>query len=185
MMPIFLTRLSAVALSALAVGLSLPACGGTDMMSGYTRAFGDHVSAYQAELQDHQSAIQSVTDLSSITGIETDHALRLQDHMVGMHTELQDMTNCAGPMGEQPDPQDVLADLDMMQQESDAHQQAMAGASDIDSALAEEVRHQDQMTTMMSGMHEHASAMMDGTASYSCHMAGGDMGGGDTGGGMM
>jgi hypothetical protein len=162
--------------------IGLPACGGSNMMSDYTRVFDQHAADYQAEIAGHQSAIAAAPDLSSIVMIEADHASALQDHMMGMRIELGDMTGCMGPSGEQVDPQQVTADLDGLQMESDAHLQAMSAATDLPSALAEEARHQNQLAAMMADMQTHSSAMMDGTAQYSCHMSGGETVGG---GGMM
>lgn len=147
----------------------ISACAGHDsLMSDHADLFDEHSSAYELELNDHESRIADTADLATIAVIEQEHSERIEKHMAGMRHEMGDMMSCMSSDGSWAHAAAATEDIERMDGECARHQEAMAAAEDVDAAREEESNHQHTMRGMVESMRSHAGMMMNGMMSMAC-----------------
>jgi hypothetical protein len=131
---------------------------------------GDHLQGLTAETTGHRLKMAGTTDLNAVAPLEGDHFGRSMSHMDAMMGSMNDMGMCRHSSGAGPDLTVMGDEIDKLRAECVGHRDAMAQATDLPAALAEEERHQTAMTDLMGRMGQTYQGMMGQARSYSCPM---------------
>lgn len=161
------------AIAALAL-IVAPGCSQDDMdMSHSLGEAGDHLQGLTAESANHRLKVGSAGDLNAVLSQEGEHYDRTMMHMNGMMGNMNDMRMCRHSSGGGPELTAMRDHIEKLRAECSGHRDAMAKATDMPAAMAEEARHQTAMTDLMGRMGQTFQGMMGQAASYSCPMHGG------------
>ncbi len=150
---------------------SLAACGGPDTitLSDYALTLGYHLDALSQEQTTHSSEISTLSRVDLIGPVELGHGERMDDHLDRMTRIMGAMMSCAGGTGSILDPASLAAVAHDLRSECDEHGMLMLSAHDMETALAEEARHQNTVGKQMDKMRRQMGAMMPpGSANGSC-----------------
>jgi hypothetical protein len=150
---------------------SLAACGGQDAiaLSDYALTLGYHLDALNKEQAAHSSEISSMSRVDLIGSVELAHGERMDDHLDRMTRVVGAMMSCAGGSGSIFDPASLAAVAHDLRSECDEHGMLMLSAHDMETALAEEGRHQNAVGKQLDKMRRQMTAMMPpGSANGSC-----------------
>ena len=136
-----------------------------DTMGDHAAALDDHMSAFEAEMAGHGTAIEAAPDLGRVASMEDEHLAGGRTHLDGMQHEMGDMMACAGTWQGMSR---TMMDMENMRAACDAHREAMRNAPDMAAARAEEGRHQEAMAEMMGDTRMDMGSMPSGTGGMMC-----------------
>jgi len=112
------------------------------------------LSDARVEISRHHEAVIAAPSLAVILDDADRHQGAMDDMMSRMGSTMDAMSHCAGPgMGR------MHEQMDVMRGETDAHREALGGASDMPAARAACTAHTDKMNGMIDGMGQSTGNM--------------------------
>jgi len=144
------------------VGAYVTGCGAHDAMtsSDYAQAFDSQIDALGSEQTVHFIEIAEVTRVDQIGPVEQGHAERIDDHLASMGQVMGGMMSCTDEQGSTFDAVDLAATTHDLRSECDEHGMLMLSAHDMESARAEEARHQRVVGTQIDKLRRQLDAMV-------------------------
>jgi hypothetical protein len=146
------------------VGLaaSLAGCGGHDTvtLSDYALTISYHLDALGKEQAAHLTEISATSRVESIGPVELGHAERMDDHLDRMSRVMGGMMSCVDANGWSFDAARFAAMAQDLRSECDEHGMLMLSAHDMDTALAEEARHQQAVSKQIDKVRRQMGMMM-------------------------
>jgi hypothetical protein len=153
------------------VGLaaSLAACGAHDTitLSDYALTVGYHLDALSKEQVAHFSEISTTNRVDLIGQVELGHAERMDDRLARVTRLMGGMMSCDEVNGSSFDAASFAATAHDLRVECDGHGMLMMSAHDMDTALAEEARHQEVVGKQIDKLRRQMNTMMAGGSANS------------------
>jgi hypothetical protein len=152
------------------VGALVTACGGHDVTttSDYAEAFGQHIDALGAEQVAHSAEISAVTRIDLVASVEQGHAERMDDHLAWMSRVMGGMMSCVDLQGSPFDAANLAVTTHDLHSECDEHGMLMLSAHDMDTARAEEARHQLVVGKQIEKLRRQLGTMISPGSAYRC-----------------
>jgi len=150
------------------VGVLVSACGGNDASSAYSEAFDRQIDALGAEQVAHSSEIAEIDRVDLIGPAEQGHADRMDDHLARIDKVIGGMMSCANGEDSPFDAADLAATTHDLRSECDDHAMLMLSARDMETAGAEEARHQYAVGKQIDKLRRQAGTMLPPGSAYRC-----------------
>jgi hypothetical protein len=126
----------------------------------------EHVDALRTQLEAHTAAAQAASDLVTLQALEQPHGGMVREHMEALGHAIGDMDMCDGAPDDDVD--SMMQMHEMCDAEQDRHARAIAAATDLAAALAEEDLHRTTMMDRLDDLDGMGDAMMDGYGGMMC-----------------
>jgi hypothetical protein len=146
----------------------LVACGAHDTAPSpdYATALEYNLDALNSEQVAHSSEISATTRVELIGPVELGHTQRFDDRLAQMSRVVGGMMSCTDDRGLPLDAATLAALTQDLRTECDEHDVLMLSAHDMETARAEEARHQYMVGKQMDKMRRQMSTMMQPGSGY-------------------
>jgi hypothetical protein len=144
------------------LAFSIAACGGQDPTTStdYGAAFAQQLDALTNEQSAHSAEISALGGVGLIGSVELGHATRMDEHLARMSQVTGAMMSCRDDRASPFDPATIAALTHDLRSECDDHAVLMMSAHDMDTARAEEGRHQYVVGKAIDKMRRQIDTML-------------------------
>lgn len=133
-------------------------CGGEELSHQIDDAQGQ-IDLLREDVDAHAAAAAAAPDLAALQQAEAPHQELVQGHMDGLGHAIDDMYACDGASDHRVD--SMMDVHDTCEDELDRHREAIAGATSLDAARAEEQHHRTEMMGQLDDLDDMMDDMMD------------------------